>query len=482
MKILLVNPPWFCFFGQRHSGFHLGLGYLAAAAHAKGHETLIFDPDAIADGVLRSSRDTDKRHSSYLQRIDDESDQVWLKLGELLGSFKPDIIGITAMTPTLCSAFKAAEFCKSRVPGAVLLAGGAHASIAPSDFERLGIFDCIVSGEGEYALLKIIELIEAKKPLPRRLCAGEAGIEIMDDLDKIPEPRREAIYDLGKIPPIGLGHIFASRGCPFDCCFCASHKVWGKKVRWRSAESVIAEMAGVHRKYGTKYFYFEDDSFTLSAKRVEHFCQLMISSGLPVTWGCETRADLMEDQLVALMKAAGCRFISIGAESGDDEVLEKIGKKTNTGKIRKAHELAKRYGMETNLFFMIGFPCEGEAEVMKTLEFFKELSPTFGVLSVATPYPGTRLHEMCSAEGLLPEGIDWSNFHHQRGTGFFSNKISQERAAELIAELQKAFDEHNKRSKRRQLLNPAYVLERVIQNGYLNPVKAFTVLRGILFK
>ena len=169
----------------------------------------------------------------------------------------------------------------------------------------------------------------------------------------------------------------------------------------------------------------------------------------------------------------------MGAESGSEANFKKIKKGITLEQIRHAVKLCKKNGFETSLFFMIGFPWEGESEINETLSFMEELNPQFAVYSIATPYPGTELFEIYKQENLLPEDIDWSRFFHQSPEMFLTHKLSREKIKEIIEETEKKFIRHNRKKQRQKLLNP-YKLFLELKEYYKSPKELLSRIRYVI--
>ena len=169
---------------------------------------------------------------------------------------------------------------------------------------------------------------------------------------------------------------------------------------------MVDEVKEIKRTFHTNQFRFEDDSFTLNKKFVESVCDLLVKEKLGIRWTTETRADLVTDELIKQMKSAGCEEITIGVESGDEETLKRIKKGITVEQIRNANRILKENKIRFSAFFIIGFPWETKKEVDKTVSMMKELDPHIAGFSVATPYPGTELYDICVSQGLIPEKVN----------------------------------------------------------------------------
>jgi len=479
MKVLLVNPPWYRFFGGELQAYPIGLCYLAAVLEREGIKVSVYNADYSAWGresgniPLQVSTMT-QRHQEYLHALKDPHSPIWREVEDVIRKESPDLVGVTVNTPKYGSALNVARIAKENNPATIVVLGGFHPTILPMETISNKEVDVVVRGEGEYTFPELVRSVESGGKLN-----GINGITykandeiihnserpLIENLDTLPFPARHRLLYKETYSPHGFGLMFTSRGCPFRCIFCASHKVWGRKVRYRSANNVIEEIKEVSSTYKTKHFSFEDDTFTLNRRRVEKICDLLISEKLDFLWRCYTRANLLNDQLASKMKKAGCYSVAIGVESGDPTTLELIKKGVTLKQVTDASKILRRHKIRMAAFFMIGFPWETAKEVKKTVSFMRQLDPDQAMYSITTPYPGTELFDMVQSEGVVPSSVDWSTFYHQSPEMFYSNKVSRNEASSLINMTEHIFDEHNRRKRRETLRHPFWLLRLMISSG-----------------
>jgi radical SAM superfamily enzyme YgiQ (UPF0313 family) len=496
-SVLLINPPWYRFFGGEFSTFPLGICYLAGVLEKYGYDVSIYNADFQAGfGVYKRWRIS--YDYGYLDFLKDDSAPIWKEIEGVITQHSPDVVGITATTAKFGSALKVAGIAKKINPECKVVLGGVHPTLLPEESVRNEHIDIAVQGEGEYTLLEIMKKIDkisddGKLQETLREVKGitykvkhNGGFKIIrnprrsliENLDELPFPARHLIYEKEKYPPYSFGNIFASRGCPYSCIFCSSHYMWYKRVRYRSPENIIAEIKHVQNKYRTNWFIFEDDTFTLKKSFVEAICDGILSEHLDIEWLCETRADMLSHELVRKMKKAGCKAVSIGVESGDEYTLRRIKKGITLKDIRKAKRILKENEIELRAFFMIGFPWETRAGIYKTVALMKELDPAIAVLSIVTPYPGTELYALCEAEKLLPTKIDWDTFFHQSAKMFLTNKFTRAEVTEIIREASEEFIKHNRRKALGYFItHPFYMFKRFMHERYYIPERLLRRLR-----
>lgn len=184
-------------------------------------------------------------------------------------------------------------------------------------------------------------------------------------------------------------------------------------MRWRTPRDMAAEMLAIHKEYDTRYFSFEDDTFSVNRARTMELIDEIMKTGLPTVpgfrWTCNTRPDRVDEELLVRMKEAGCAAVAIGIESGNPRMLKKMIKAFTVEQVREAIHLIKKVGMISSGQFLIGMPTETEEEMWDTVRLADELECESVMLSVATPLPATALYEEAASLGLIPqEGIDWA--------------------------------------------------------------------------
>ena len=210
-------------------------------------------------------------------------------------------------------------------------------------------------------------------------------------------------------------------------------------VRFRDPKKIFEEMEDKHRKYGIDLFIFNDDSFTIRKDMVMNFCDSLIEGGLNrrISWKCDTRVNLVDYQLLKKMKEAGCVQIDLGIECGNDNMLEYVKKGITIEQVLKAFEIANEIGIGTLAYFMMGFPDETQKDIEDTIRLMKKVKPSHPCWSIATPYPGTELYDICKSEGLIREDVNWSTYHHHSKNVCFSKQLTQEELLHLAERIER---------------------------------------------
>ncbi len=240
-----------------------------------------------------------------------------------------------------------------------------------------------------------------------------------------------------------MGLMMGSRGCPFQCTYCASKNMWTRKVRYRSVENILDEIHTVKRAFGTTQFSFEDDSFTTNTKLITEFAKQLIAQKMSINWSAITRINLLSYELITLMKKAGCNHIRVGIESGSPKVLRDTKKGITVEQMRTGAKILRDTGMYWSAYFMAGLPTETEDDIRASIELMKEIKPDYCTLSIFTPYPGTEIFEQLKRQDMVTEQMDWSKFSHASPHNYFSPQIPKEKFEELLDIFAHEVDKHN---------------------------------------
>lgn len=379
MKVLLIDPPGSVI------GLNSGLAYLAGALERHGAEVLVLDFNNHRDGVE--------------PRLREAMERGW------------DLAGISIKTNTVISALEIADMLKMLSKTTPLVAGGPGVSILGAEFLKENpVFDYMVSGEAERSIVRLMEAFEKDTQdfsgVPGLSYRGTEGIisnrpEVPLDLDAMAFPDYSCFdklsFSRNSYP------IVTSRGCPYGCIYCNVSIVSGKRFRARSAEDVIRELRGAKIRYGIDNFQVYDDTFTQDIRRAKEICRLMIDEDIGLSWVCQNgvRADRLDEELLSLMKEAGCRGVWFGVESLDDEVFRKVNKGEDVSDILRAITVTKQAGIPISAFFIIGLPASTYQKDMDTLRKARRLKLNLTTWSLATPYPHTELWDWAHKFGRM---------------------------------------------------------------------------------
>lgn len=455
MKVLLIHPPWKRLFNSELAEYPVGLSYIAAVLNKSGHESTVYNADynygrgqpltnynTIFDGYSKMTRGCNQ----YLNILNNLGDPLWQEIKKVIEKIVPDIVGISAMTVSLGSALNVARIVKGINPQIPVILGGKHPSILSEQTLKNQEVDIVIRGEGEYVFAELLNnLKNLGKVKGISYKKGENIIhnppsERVTELDNLPFPRRQALYDLKQYPKEAFGILFTSRGCPNNCIFCASPAFWQRRVYYRSPENVIEEIREVKDRYGTESFNFQDDCLLIKRNYIERLCDLLIRKKLKISWSCLARVDLIDENLAAKMKQAGCSNVSVGIESGNNEILKKIGKRITVEEVIRAVKILKKYYISVMGFFMFGFPWETRKEIDDTLNLIKKLDLDRIQYNFVVPLPGTELFSSLKSQGLISEQEDWNLFYQHSPSMFFNGNFSREEALMMIAEIEDKLD------------------------------------------
>jgi len=339
----------------------------------------------------------------------------------ILDSFKPDWIGITSTTPSFPYAMEVVKKLKSMTSVPIVL-GGVHASsLGGRLLEKYKHLDFVVRGEGEQAM---VDLVDGKPPasIPGVCYRNndqiiEKDMTYIDDLNTLPFPARDLTFKYKyRDSPLYRrtekhATILFSRGCVHKCIFC-DYQTRGRP-RFRSAENILTELKEAYAQ-GLSDFRILDEFFTMNRPLVKAICEGIVESGMKITWNCQTRADALNEEMIIMMKKAGCWGIQIGVETGSPRVMELIHKKLDLNKVPDVVKLLKKHGMFTTCFFMIGFPFETMEDIEKTISYSRALDCDMVTYSRVTPFPATDLWPL--------SGLDEFDETTLKKLGIFSNE------------------------------------------------------------
>jgi anaerobic magnesium-protoporphyrin IX monomethyl ester cyclase len=365
----------------------LGLASLSAQARAAGCEPFLCD-------------------MSFLK-------EPFQRLEEMMASVDPDMVAVSVVTPQLEAVVKTAETVRRKGQrDSLLVIGGPHASVLPEDtLERTGA-DLVYSGEGDLAFRRLVET-GTWDDLPGACWMEDGrvrrnpGLLLVPDLDSLPMPDRSIFamedyfahwYSMDRVDPSLRGtSVMGTRGCPFTCTFCQPtlSEIFGGRLRKRSPSLMVDEIELLAADYRMDAFMFEDSTFIIDRDWVHGICDALIERKLDLKWCCNIRADLLTDDLLSHMKAAGLSKVNMGVESASQRVLDDIYDKGITVEgVRRALRMARNHGIFVQGYFMLGAPGETVEEMRKTIAFASREPFDDAVFDITTPFPHTKLWDL----------------------------------------------------------------------------------------
>lgn len=330
---------------------------------------------------LASYLENNKHHA----RICDLAVENEKVLYDLLYSNEFDAVGISSNISTYYNDLYVSKYIKNNF-NLPIIVGGPHPSVAPNDYEHG--FDYVVMGDGEKSLTDILTAIENNKKVERIQ-------RNIIDISNIPNPARHLIdykkYYQNVSDEEKREFVFVSRGCPYNCIFCVGPKIFGPKPKYRNVENVINELKEIKNVYKFRKIRIADDLFIANRDYVSEFCRRLYEEKLDLDLDCQSRIDMISQDILEIMKGVGFSGIFIGIESGNEETLRRIGKPFTIQKIKDTIELIKKEGYLITGSFTVGYPWEKKQDIKNTFSFAKELDLDRIRMYIVTPFPGTEL-------------------------------------------------------------------------------------------
>lgn len=459
-RVLLINPPFQRLKGVYNLYFPLGLGYLAGSLKAAGFDCGVYNVEnARVDEVVPHNHSSLlDQHWMFIEALKAEDHYVWREVRDSIERFRPDILGLSVLTPVYGAAVRINKIARKLFPNLPIIWGGPHPTVQAreilSDEPEVA---AIVMGEGEVTMTDLCSRIRLGQTnfaeVDGIAWRGPEGVRVnkprdyVENLDELPWPDKSASLYLDAYfrdpERAQLGNVFGSRGCPFKCAYCSSHTIWTRKVRYRSPESVVEEMKTLQRDFGVERFSFLDDTFTMNRKWATSICERIKQEGVRGRWGCYTRLDVLTEPLLDTMQSAGLAEMDVGIETGSQRMADFLQKDINLDRVRDMAKVLNRRRVNWNAFIMMGLPDEELTDIQATVDFIHEVRPVRCILSVFTPYPGDKLYDLCKERGLIPDKPDWSRYSHHSPENHFVRGMSKEEFEKLVKNVFILIDRYN---------------------------------------
>lgn len=453
VKTTLVNPPPLKGVYRHQLYLSLGLAYMAAVLEENGHEVTMIDCPA--------------------QNMDQEM------LKAKLASIQPEIVGITSMTPTIQSAVLSAQVAKQACPTSTVVLGGPHATFMDKQVlaEEQAV-DVIVRGEGEQTLLELAQNAGNTKALDTI-----QGITFRKNGEAVRNPDRPYIENLDDLPRPAFKHfdlekyrlfgrkmlpIITSRGCPSQCAFCTTSRIFGRPFRARSPKNVVDELEWMRDEHGADAFSFYDDTFTLDRNRAIQICEDIKNRKLGIPWDCQTRVSTVSEEMLKIMRDANCQQVFFGVESGCQTILDAVHKGTSVEQNKQAIKLAKEAGLFVAVSVMVGYPGETREMLEQTIDLLRQTEPDDAYICVATPYPGTELRNIIEEKGWYISN-DWKKYDTTIPV-FENPNLSEADVNKIRSKFYDGF------------YSPKYVLRHIFKKNFYSKVMARTAMNHLIWR
>lgn len=337
---------------------------------------------------------------------------AWDKVEETIAALDADVFGMSCWTANRRGVSYVAELIKRKHPGAEVVVGGPHATpLGPELLRHYPAVDVVCLGESDVTFL---ELLDGRTKV--------AGTVYREGDRIVTAPERKNVPDLDVLASphhwFDTHILMTSRGCPWACTFCGAETSWGRGFRANSIEYVLDAMASVTSRLPVKMIQIKDDTFTTNKKRVLELCRRMRERNMGFFWSCDTRVDMLSDELLREMRLAGCQRLSLGVESGSQRILDLIDKKITVDEIVASTELAKKYGIKVRYYMMLGNRGETQASFEETLRFLERAAPHEYVFSCLSVYPGTRDFHDAEKAGWLDREVFFTGDFQELKTPF----------------------------------------------------------------
>lgn len=426
---------------------------------------------------------------------------------ETTKKYSPDLVGISSMTVDYNKAMKASKDIKQALDIPVLI-GGVHISVLPSCING---FDIGAIGEGEQTMLELMRIYERSGDFPKKELNKTKGIvfkegnkltiterrDLVEPLDRIPIPDRSYLnkkYFKPKWHPYYqkkeiVQDIMTSRGCPYNCVFCATSVFWRRIPRFHSPEHVYEEVEQLIDEYKVEHINIADDLFTMNKERLRKIVSLFEQNRINkrITFDCMARANLLDDEICRLLKKMNVKSLYFGFESGSERMLKFLKRGTVTvNDNKKAMVLCRKYGFKMVGSFIFGSPYETIGDMKKTIELMKFMRKNIKdadiVQFVMTPFPGTDVWEIAKERGKVRDDMkNWNELdqHNLENPKLLDNNVDRNNFNEIFVEARATADSI-KIGKQWVVNKLRYDSSRLIKKVLSNPRRAIELLKAKL--
>ncbi len=394
MRIALLYPPPWKLSGPGEASID------DVDGPPRDHEPGDLDPDfhQIPYGLL--SLGAQALRAGHQVKLLNLSAFSWQQVEAVVRALPADIYGLSCWTANRRGVDLVSRCIRRFHPSAHVVVGGPHATpLAREVLQHYPAVDTVAVGESEETFLELCERLASGAST-----CGIAGTWYREHGEIKTGPARASIPDLDQLASphdyFGTHIVMTSRGCPWQCTFCGAETTWGRGFRGRSVPRVLDDLEHALAKLPVKMVQIKDDTFTANRKRALEICKGIIDRRLNFSWSCDTRVDVLTDELLRAMRLAGCQRLSLGVESGSPSVLSKINKKITVAQISNSTALARSYGIQVRYYMMLGNRGETLETFRETLDFLERAKPDQYIFSCLSIYPGTLDFEEAERRGL----------------------------------------------------------------------------------
>lgn len=343
---------------------------------------------------------------------------TWKKVSEVIASLDADLFGMSCWTANRRGVGLVAKAIRAAHPKAHVVVGGPHATpFAKEMLQYHPEIDTVCTGESEATFLELVDRVAAGAST-----RGIAGTAYRDGDAVMLGPKRKAIEDLDALASphdwFDTHIVMTSRGCAWRCTFCGAEASWGRGYRGNSVPYVLDALERTVSRLPVKMIQIKDDTFTTNKKRVLQLCRGIRERKLNFLWSCDTRVDVLSDELLHEMRLAGCERLSLGVESGSQRILDLIDKKITPDEIIASSELAKKWGIKVRYYMMVGNRGETRASFDETLRFLERAKPHQYIFSCLSVYPGTRDYDLALEAGWVDAELYFTRDFQELKTTF----------------------------------------------------------------
>lgn len=437
----------------------LGIGYIAALLEKKGYKVSMIDKTLHASEAAELVKDILNKN--------------------------PDVLGFYCVSENYKFILQILQKVKEKNPRIITVIGGPHVYGLPEVSIQPECVDFGIYGEGEVAFIELVEsnFDPTKYPLIKGLIYKSDNkvhvnsLALVHNLDDIPFPARHlyppldryipSIVTYKKLPATGM---LTSRGCASKCTFCHSGK--GEfRLRFHSPEYVIEEIKHLQKDFNIQEFFIFDDTFVVHRKRAMQICEEIIRNNLNISWSCNAKVNYLSEELLQIMRRAGCWLLQVGVESGNQDILNIMKKGITLEQVRKSCEMAYRLGFHIKAFFIIGNAGETVQTIDDTINFMVSLPAHYASINLMTPLPGTEFWDHAEEFGAIDKNkLEEINYLSNKPT-FVPHGLTEEI---LTKKFQEAY--------LRFYLNPRTIFRNLKVLKNLEDVKRFTKASVLLSK